>query len=121
MPARDDGKNPRTSRGHRSAIKVRTMDNVSRPPSGPSPEPFAFLDAALTYAQKHGWAVLPIHTPRGGQCSCGNPTCTSVGKHPRTPHGVKDATTDEATIRDWWTRWPDANIGIATGADSGLV
>jgi hypothetical protein len=34
---------------------------------------------------------------------------------------VKDATTEEATIRQWWTRWPDANIGIATGAVSGLV
>jgi len=41
------------------------------------------------------------------------------GKRPLTDHGVKDATTDEATIRGWWARWPDANIGIATG--HGLV
>jgi putative DNA primase/helicase len=34
---------------------------------------------------------------------------------------VKDATTDEATIRQWWQQWPDANSGIATGAVSGLV
>src|SRR5262249_33686676 len=30
-------------------------------------------------------------------------------------------TTDEATIRRWWKMWPQANIGIATGAGSGLV
>jgi hypothetical protein len=26
-----------------------------------------------------------------------------------------------ATIRDWWRRWPGANVGIATGARSGIV
>ena len=29
--------------------------------------------------------------------------------------GCKDATQDEKKIRRWWTRYPDANIGIATG------
>ena len=29
--------------------------------------------------------------------------------------GCKDATRDEKKIRRWWTRYPDANIGIATG------
>jgi len=24
-------------------------------------------------------------------------------------------------LSDWWTQWPDANVGIATGQDSGLV
>lgn len=38
------------------------------------------------------------------------------GKDPITPHGVKDATTDERTILHWFDRWPDANLGIATGA-----
>jgi hypothetical protein len=31
-------------------------------------------------------------------------------------HGLKDATTDAATIRKWFTWWPDANIGLRTGA-----
>jgi hypothetical protein len=39
--------------------------------------------------------------------------CENVGKHPRTKHGVEDATTDEAKIRDWWEMWPQANIGRA--------
>ena len=42
------------------------------------------------------------------------------GKHPRTRNGVKDATTDRTIIKAWWKRWPDANIGIATGRASGI-
>jgi hypothetical protein len=34
---------------------------------------------------------------------------------------VHDATADAVLIREWWRRWPTANIGIATGAPSGLV
>jgi hypothetical protein len=34
-------------------------------------------------------------------------------------NGFKDATLDESRIREWWKRWPDANVAIATGP-SGL-
>ncbi|WP_312017672.1 phage/plasmid primase, P4 family [Bradyrhizobium liaoningense] len=47
--------------------------------------------------------------------------CTNRGKHPMTPHGVRDATTDRKTIKQWWAANPDANIGIATGKISNLV
>lgn len=77
-------------------------------------------DVALAYARR-GWPVLPLHVPQAGQCSCGAPECTTVGKHPRTKHGAKDATTGEPMIRQWWSRWPGANVGIATGWVSGLV
>src|SRR5260370_34042512 len=40
------------------------------------------LDAALRYA-RNGWRVLPLHTPRG----------TNI-------------------IAEWWSKWPDANIGL---------
>ena len=43
--------------------------------------------------------------------------CSAAGKRPVTPRGFLDASTDEATIRGWWTRWPTANIGLATGMD----
>lgn len=76
--------------------------------------------AALYYAANLGWPVIPLHSVRGGRCTCGSPSCTSPGKHPLTRHGVKDATTDPATVRDWWRRWPSANIGIATGKVSGF-
>jgi hypothetical protein len=45
--------------------------------------------------------------------------CRPGRKEPATPHGVLDATTDEATIRTWWARWPSANLALATGR--GLV
>src|SRR5689334_1889561 len=36
-------------------------------------------------------------------------------------HGFYDATTDMQLIEDWWRRYPGANIGIRTGAPSGLL
>jgi hypothetical protein len=35
--------------------------------------------------------------------------------------GFKKATTDLDAIRFWWTRWPKSNIGMPTGAWSGVV
>jgi hypothetical protein len=77
--------------------------------------------AALGYAEHLKWAIFPLHsiTHKGG-CTCGKPECSSPGKHPRTRHGVKDATTDHEIICSWWDKWPDANIGIATGEVSGF-
>jgi len=77
------------------------------------------LAAALAFAAR-GWHVLPLHHPIDAGCSCGGFRC-KVGKHPRTQHGVTDASRDEAAIRAWWATWPLANIGIATGIASGLV
>jgi putative DNA primase/helicase len=75
-------------------------------------------DAALWYA-RHGYPVLPLHSPARGPdgqtCSCNQASCDHPAKHPRTLHGLKDATTDEALIRKWWQLWPDANIGVRTG------
>lgn len=65
----------------------------------------ALGDAAVVYAGR-GWAVFPVK---------------ACGKTPLTAHGCKDATTDAATVTAWWSRWPQANVGIATGAASGLV
>ena len=80
----------------------------------------SILDWALNYAA-HGWAVIPLHTASNGLCSCGQPGCHSPAKHPRTENGVKDATKLPDLIKSWWMRWPDANIGIACGAVSGVV
>ena len=79
------------------------------------------LEAAIAYAAK-GWPVLPLHSPGSdGSCSCGTAGCQSIGKHPHTDHGLKDGSTDEATIRGWWAKWPDANVGVLTGRASGVV
>ncbi|HET6497081.1 MAG TPA: bifunctional DNA primase/polymerase, partial [Thermoleophilia bacterium] len=60
------------------------------------------LDAALAYAEL-GYAVFP---------------CARGSKKPLTENGFKDATTDAAQIEAWWSKWPNANIGMAT---EGLV
>jgi putative DNA primase/helicase len=87
-----------------------------------TPRAQQLLEAALAYATKRGWHVFPCHTPTAEGCSClKRASCQDVGKHPRTENGLKDATTDEATIRRWWKMWPDANVAIRTGAISGLV
>jgi len=94
-------------------------DQPSRP-SGSVSNSLQLLSAALDCAAR-GWMVIPLHTPHGAGCSCGRADCTSVGKHPRTRNGSKDASRDPAVIREWWRRWPDANVGIATGPESGLL
>jgi putative DNA primase/helicase len=81
------------------------------------------LDAALDYAAR-GWHVFPIWPIRNGQCACGKPCGRDAGKHPvgrLAPHGVRDATTDGDIITHWWADTPDASIGIATGAVSGII
>jgi hypothetical protein len=62
------------------------------------------LIAALLLAVR-GYAVFP---------------CVPGSKQPLTAHGCKAATTYAKTIQRWWGREPRANIGIATGAPSGL-
>ena len=61
--------------------------------------------AAREYAA-HGWAVLPI---------------APAGKRPLNFGGCRAAGTAPAVIDGWWARWPAANVGIATGAVSGIA
>ncbi len=58
------------------------------------------LDAALRYAAT-GWPVFP---------------CKPNAKPPMTVHGFKDATSDPVQITRWWSRYPLANVAIATGS-----
>jgi hypothetical protein len=46
--------------------------------------------------------------------------CRPHDKRPATAHGCKDATTDVIAIQAWWRENPNYNIGIATGAISGI-
>lgn len=62
-------------------------------------------DCARIYAEA-GYAVFPLK---------------SRAKTPITPNGCKDATTDPDVIAKWWKRYPNANIGCATGAASGII
>lgn len=61
--------------------------------------------AAIAYAGL-GYPVFPVEPN---------------GKAPLTelaPRGFKSATTDVATVENWWSEYPDANIGLAT---AGLI
>jgi len=79
------------------------------------------MEPALFYASSLRWAILPVHTITDDRrCSCGRTECEDPGKHPRTLHGLNDASTDPERIRRWWTRWPMANIGVRTGEASGI-
>jgi len=80
---------------------------------------FTLPEAAVLYA-KHGVPVLPLHGTRNRRCTCGT-FCGAAGGHPRVAGSFRAATTSLPQIRKWWRRWPDANIGIATGAASGLA
>jgi Bifunctional DNA primase/polymerase, N-terminal len=80
----------------------------------------ALLDAALDYAAR-GIPVYPVHWPHpaGGAtliCSCRHgPSCDRPAKHPLVRHGIHDATCDPTQLQRWWSRWPAANLGLATG------
>lgn len=82
--------------------------------------PESRLDYALRYAALN-WAVLPLHwITEKGVCSC-DKACKSPGKHPLTKSGLKEASVDTQRLNYWFgKKWPKANIGIATGAVSGL-
>lgn len=81
------------------------------------------LEQAKWYTERLSWAVLPLNWPVDGQCSCGNPQCgRSAGKHTLIdwkPYQTQRPTMEE--IETWFTAWPEANIGVVTGALSGIV
>lgn len=60
----------------------------------------SLADAALSFANA-GIATFP---------------CTPGGKEPLTAHGFKDASADPTRVAWWWRKFPDANVGLPTGA-----
>jgi putative DNA primase/helicase len=79
------------------------------------------LKAALFYAA-NGLPVVPLHrVKRGGGCTCGNADCDKPGMHSGAKDGVLEATTNRALIEGYWTKWHNAEIGIATGVDAGII
>ncbi len=62
------------------------------------------LQSALEYAAQ-GWPIFP----------------TKTDKTPYTNHGVLDATTNLKKIKEWWEKWPKANIGLDVGAIDMMV
>jgi Bifunctional DNA primase/polymerase, N-terminal/Primase C terminal 1 (PriCT-1) len=80
----------------------------------------SLLQTAIAFADQ-GLRVLPLHSPLPGpRCTCSDTTCEVIGKHPRIARGCHGAVRDPDQIRRWWNRWPDANLGLATGSGSGI-
>jgi len=82
----------------------------------------AVLDAARAYINI-GWHVFPVHSiDTNGKCTCGTPTCSNAGKHPRLSRGLKEASTDLAKINTWFgENAPLSNIGVVTGEISNIT
>jgi hypothetical protein len=96
-------------------LEVRSEAILSRNAEGPRQEsPILSPRAAKLSALGHG----AIELARAGAAVF---PCKPRGKEPLVEGGFKAATRDEAQIRQWWTRWPSANIGVATGRASGLI
>ncbi len=74
----------------------------------------------LRYAG-YGWPVFPVYPIRDGKCSCNRKAgCDRPGKHPMLNNGLRDATTNSASIRKWFNNVPDANVGVCTGDESSI-
>lgn len=67
-------------------------------PSSPSPTANPLLEAALQYAAL-GWTVFP---------------CKPRSKTPLVQGWPTAATVNTDQLREWWSKWPDANVGLAT-------
>lgn len=63
------------------------------------------MQEALLYAGL-GWRVVPLK---------------SNSKIPFLNQWQKAATDDEEVIADWFQRWPNSNVGIVFGEDSGVI
>jgi len=78
----------------------------------------SMLSEALEYARKK-WYVFPCREKPGAPFIRNGETITPKEKTPYVAKGLNDATLDEDQITAWWTKWPDAMIGVNAGK-SGL-
>ena len=84
------------------------------------------LAAALEYARR-GFRVFPLHAVREGVCTCqewrdanDKGPCPTPGKHPQFRNWQERATCDSDTTEEFWWNHKGSNIGVATGATSGV-
>jgi hypothetical protein len=82
------------------------------------------MEYALRYAAA-GLRVHPLYEvdPVTQVCACqAGAACPEKqrGKHPRLGAWQTKASTDPDTVRAWWTSWPRAGVGLATGTLSGV-
>lgn len=77
---------------------------------------------ALAYSRALGWPLVPLWWPTPEGCACPQgASCPSPGKHPVIATGRNGASAAEGDLRRWWSRYPAANVGLATGWESGVA
>lgn len=87
----------------------------------PEEHPATMLEHALSYLQL-GYPVFPVCSPAMVGHKHAGADCKNVGKRPLTlweTYQQRLPTIQE--VKTWWTRWPNANIGMPTGKLSGIV
>jgi len=77
------------------------------------------LDLAISYTAKN-WPVFPVRSKEEEFTDHHGEIITLGEKTPMTPNGFKAATKFRRIIERWWSDWPDAAIGIPTGAATGV-
>lgn len=83
-------------------------------------EPRRVIIEALVGYVKRGWFVAPIYEVNSdGSCACGQ-DCGNPGKHPRLGRRYEPSN-DIDQIREWWRRWPLANVGFFPGPSDLVV
>ncbi len=67
-----------------------------------------------------GYSVIPVHAP--GMPLKPGKVYGDPGKFPLIPWTeFRHRPPTDKQVRDWWTVWPNANIGVVTGAASGAI
>src|SRR5699024_1876604 len=79
--------------------------------------------AAFAAALSRVTACWPLAAAARAFAAAAGPVflCPSGGKRPIAEHGLLDATTEPGQVEAWWKQTPTANIGLPTGAASGVV
>ncbi|MED1801819.1 DUF927 domain-containing protein [Brevibacillus porteri] len=70
-----------------------------------------FLNEALRYAAM-GWSVIPLRV---------KDKKPAISKQNGGWEPYQEQRADEEQIRQWWGRFPQANVGIVTGSISGII
>jgi hypothetical protein len=66
----------------------------------------SMLESALFYLEKLGYSIIPIDQEK-------------IARIKWDPYKENKPTREE--VVSWWSKWPDANIGIVTGKVSGII
>ncbi len=120
-------KSPTLSRLQPTSVKNESATKITyiaSPKATNTPPSHNELVTAARQYMSRGWSVIPLYgVLLGGSCSCGDAKCSSIGKHPacRSWKRLAGRPADEGELSQLFPPDEIRNIGIVTGAASGLV